>query len=76
MLVIELGFIVEDVDDDKAVVGGVDANEGFTVFGMPHTFDSVVLTTLRLGLLGSHIFALSSDDRVLVTPDDEDICCA
>ena len=29
--------------------------------------DSVVLTTLRSGLLGSHIFALSSDDIDLLT---------
>jgi hypothetical protein len=28
---------------------------------------SVVLTTLRSGLLGSHIFALSSDDIGLLT---------
>jgi hypothetical protein len=30
------------------------------LFGIPHMRASVVLTTLRLGLLGSHIFALSS----------------
>jgi hypothetical protein len=55
------------VDDDTADVGGVAAgNEGFTVFGIPHICDSVVLTTSRLGLLGSHIFALSSGDIVVV----------
>jgi hypothetical protein len=75
-------------DDDTADVGGVavdDATGGFTVFGMPHMFDSVVLTTLRLGLLGSHIFALSSDDigllgELLLPPDgcsdDDGNCCA
>ncbi|MFL6342849.1 MAG: hypothetical protein ACJ72U_15055 [Nitrososphaeraceae archaeon] len=58
-----VGFVVVVVccgdDDDTADVGsGVAAyNEGgFTVFGIPHICDSVVLTTLRLGLLGSHIF--------------------
>jgi hypothetical protein len=54
-------------DDDTADVGGVDGNEGFTVLGIPHMRDSVVLTTLRSGLLGSHIFALSSDDIGLLT---------
>ena len=53
--------------DDTADVGGVDGNEGFTVLGIPHMRDSVVLTTLRSGLLGSHIFALSSDDIGLLT---------
>jgi hypothetical protein len=57
-------------DDDTADVGGGVADDnnigGFTVFGMPHIFDSVVLTTLRLGLLGLHIFALSSADIAVV----------
>jgi hypothetical protein len=65
-----VGFVVVCcVDDDTADVGGVVADDnkgGFTVFGIPHIFDSVVLTTLRLGLLGSHIFALSSADIVVV----------
>jgi len=73
-----------DGDDDTADVGGVaadDAKGGFTVFGIPHIFDSVVLTTLRVGLLGSHIFALSSDDIGLPDggSDDDDNdgdCCA
>ena len=60
------GFVVvccSGDDDDIADVGGVADNEGgFTVFGIPHICDSVVLTTLRLGLLGSHIFDLSSGD--------------
>lgn len=41
---------------------------GCTVFGMPHILDSVVLTTLRLGLLGSHIAALCCG----VNDDDDD----
>jgi hypothetical protein len=61
-----------------AVVAFVD---GFTVFGIPHILDSVVLTTLRLGLLGLHIFALSSGDIVVVLllllpADGGDDCCA
>jgi hypothetical protein len=61
-----VGFVVTVCccvgDDDTADVCGVAADNkcGFTVFGMPHIFDSVVLTTLRLWLLGSHSFALSS----------------
>jgi hypothetical protein len=61
------------------------------VFGIPHICDSVVLTTLRLGLLGLHIFALSSADIVVVLSepllllpaagrgdddDGDDNCCA
>jgi len=66
------GFVVivccvDGGDDDTADVGGVDGNEGFTVLGIPHMRASVVLTTLRSGLLGSHIFALSSDDIALLT---------
>ena len=63
------GFIVVavccvDGDDTADDVCGVaaDAIGGFTAFAIPQMFDSVVLTTLRLGLLGSHIFALTSDD--------------
>ena len=60
-------------DGDEVVVRGVgvwcgvaaDNNKGeFTVFAIPHMRDSVVLTTLRSGLLGSHIFALVSGDIV------------
>jgi hypothetical protein len=41
-------------DDDTADAGGVadDNKGGFTVLGIPHTRASVVLTTLRPGLLG------------------------
>jgi hypothetical protein len=67
-----VGFVVccgSGDDDDTADVGGGVADDdnkgGFTVFGMPHIFDSVVLTTFRLGLLGLHIFALSSGDIIV-----------
>jgi hypothetical protein len=75
----------DSVGDDTADVNGVGAgNEGgFTVFGIPHMRASVVLTTLRLGLLGSHIFALSSGDIVVVLDElavdsgvAADDCCA
>jgi hypothetical protein len=43
-----------------------DDNKGdFTVLEMPHMRASVVLTTLRSGLLRSHIFALISGDILL-----------
>jgi hypothetical protein len=49
---------------------------GFTVFGMPHIFHSVILTGLRFysGLLGSHIAAFCSgvnDDDVDVLPSSD-----
>ena len=68
--------------------GGVaaDTKGGFTVLAIPHIRASVVLTTLRLGLVGSHIFDLSSDEIGLLSElpaggDDadnvgEDDCCA
>jgi hypothetical protein len=60
----------EDDEDTAADVdGGVaadDNKDGFTVLGILHIRASVVLTTLRSGLLGSHIFALSSDDITLL----------
>ena len=59
-----------DDDDDTPDVIGVTADDtkgGFTVFAIPHMRDSVVLITLRSGLLGSHIFALSSDDIGLLS---------
>jgi hypothetical protein len=92
-----VGFVVVvcccdgDIDDGSVDVGGVgaadDNKSGFTVFGIPHIRDSVVLTTLRPGLLGSHIFALSPGDiglldelllRLPAAGDDEidGICCA
>ena len=79
----------DDDDDDTADVDGIaadDAKGGFTVFAIPHMRDSVVLITLRSGLLGSHIFALSSDDIELLSEllplapsggsDDDSDCCA
>ena len=63
-----VGFVVvvccvDDGDDTADVCGVVvaadDNKDGFTVLGIPHIRASVVLTTFRLGLVGSHIFALS-----------------
>jgi hypothetical protein len=90
-----VGFVVAvccgggDDDNTADVGGGVaddDNKDGFTVFGIPHIFDSVVLTALRLGLPGLHIFALSSGDIVVVLSelllpaagrgDDGGNCCA
>jgi hypothetical protein len=82
--------VVDDTAVDEDVDGAGDDNSGdFIVFGIPHISDSVVLTALRLGLLGSHIFALSCGDIVaILSPpsgddwrdaigvDDEDDCCA
>ncbi len=90
-----IGDVDEDDDDTAADVdGGVaadDNKDGFTVLEIPHMRASVVLTTLRSGLLGSHIFALSSgdigllDELLLRLPaacagddddNDNDNCCA
>ena len=49
------------VDTGVAVVVG-----SFTVFGILHMRASVVLTTLRLGLLGSHISDFRFSDTVVV----------
>jgi hypothetical protein len=38
----------------------------FIVIGRPHIFDSVVLTNLSFGLLGSHSFDFSCGDIVVV----------
>ena len=58
-------------DDDTAVVDvdGIAAAVVvllFTVLGTPHIRASVVLTTLRLGLPGAHIIALTSGDIVVL----------
>ena len=52
----------------ELIVFGVaaDANGGFTVLAIPHMRASVVLTILRSGLLGLHIFALSSGDIIVL----------
>ena len=79
-----VGFVVtvccvgddEDSADVLCDVGTADARPGFTVLAMPHMRASVVLTTFRSGLLGSHILALSSSDIDVLTPADvtEDGC--
>jgi hypothetical protein len=61
--------------DDTAVVFAADAafdKSGFNVFGMPHIFDSVVLTgsSFDSGLLGSHIAAICSVDNIVLLPSD------
>jgi hypothetical protein len=59
--------------DEGGVIGfGVDVRVGvgavvvmfFIVFGIPHICDSVVLTNLSFGLLGSHSFDFSCGDMV------------
>ena len=45
----------------------------FIVFGIPYIFDSVVLTNLSFGLLGSHIFDFSSGETVVLVGDGEGI---
>ena len=73
-------------DGDVVVFGGCatdDASAGPTVLGIPHIRASVVLTALRLGLLGLHIFALISGDMVVLLSElgvdggnivGEDVC--
>jgi len=53
---------VDDVDGIAAAVVVL----LFTVFGIPHMRASVVLTTLRLGLPGAHIVALTCGDIVVL----------
>lgn len=84
--VVVIRCVDDDCDDDGGDVAAADnSNEGFTVFGIPQMCASVVLTTFRLGLPGSHIFALRSGDKLLLTevlllppttPVDDDVCCA
>jgi hypothetical protein len=74
--VIVVGFFIVVVccdggDDDTAADGSWVADDkvgDLIVFGIPHISDSVVLTALRLGLPGLHIFALSSGDTVILLP--------
>jgi len=61
--------------DDTAVVFAADVSfdkSGFNVFGIPHIFDSVVLTGLSFdsGLLGSHIAAICSVDNIVLLSAD------
>ena len=72
MIFADAGFLVgacciNDVTVDVFGVAAADAKGGFTVFGMPHIYASVVLTTFRFGFVGSHICALSSGDIDLLT---------
>ena len=53
------------------------AEVDFIVFAIPHMRASVVLTILRSGLLGSHIFALISGDIIVIgelSLDGDDNC--
>ena len=52
---------------------GVGVVTFFIVFGIPHIFDSVVLTNLSFGLLGSHIFDFSAGETVVLVGDGEGI---
>jgi hypothetical protein len=70
----DIGFGGVDVsgagDEGDIGFGGVDVSGAGDVdvmfFGIPHTFDSVVLTTLSFGLVGSHVFDFSSGDIVVL----------
>ena len=53
------------VSEGVGVIDVVDVTF-FIVFGTPHIFDSVVLTNLSFGLLGSHIFDFNSGESVLL----------
>jgi hypothetical protein len=56
------------------VVGvGVVVVTFFIVFGIPQIYDSVVLTNLSFGLLGSHIFDFSAGETVVLVGDGEGI---
>jgi hypothetical protein len=66
--------------DEGGVIGfGVDVRVGvgvvvvmfFIVFGIPHICDSVVLTNLSFGLLGSHNFDFSTGETVVLVGDGE-----
>jgi hypothetical protein len=77
LLELDAGVVAVDsvgVVDAAVVVGS------FTVFGILHMRASVVLTTLRLGLLGSHISDFTFSDTVVVRgillDGDDDNCCA
>ena len=62
-------FVVVGDDIPVVDVGGIAAAVVvllFTVFGIPHMRASVVLTTLRLGLPGAHIIALTCDEIVVL----------
>ena len=68
--IVSEGGVIGFGDDGVGVVGVVVVTF-FIVFGIPHIFDSVVLTNLSFGLLGSHIFDFSSGETVLLVGDGE-----
>jgi hypothetical protein len=53
-----------DIGLDVGVGVGVVVVTFFIVFGIPHIFDSVVLTKLSFGLLGSHSFVFTAGKTV------------
>jgi hypothetical protein len=55
----------------EVVGAGVVVVTFFIVIGIPHIFDSVVLTNLSFGLLGSHIFDFSCGDIVVLVGEEE-----
>ena len=63
-----IGFGDEGVGDG---VVGVVVVTFFIVFGMPHICDSVVLTNLSFGLLGSHSFDFNTGETVVLVGDGE-----
>jgi len=69
-VVSEGGVVGFGVDEgvDVGVVGVV-VVAFFIDFGRPHIFDSVVLTNLSFGLLGSHIFDFSTGETVVLVGD-------
>ena len=58
------GGIGDDAGVGVVVVVAVVVVTFFIVFGIPHICDSVVLTNLSFGLLGSHSFDFSCGDMV------------
>jgi hypothetical protein len=70
--VVSEGGVIGFGDEGVGVgVVGVVVVTFFIVFGIPHIFDSVVLTNLSFGLLGSHISDFSSGETVLLVGDGE-----
>jgi hypothetical protein len=75
-----IGFVDEGGDIGFGVTGGIEVvlvGDGvavvtfFIVFWIPHRCDSVVLTNLSFGLLGSHSFDFSCGDIVELEGGDE-----
>jgi len=78
LVLLPLPMLLGNCVNGEVIVFGVaaDAKDGFTVFEMPQIRASVVLTTLRSGLLGLHIFALSSGDIIVLGELAVDDCWA